>query len=67
VALVKPGAVTHQVNTDQRHLFLSFTTSGSTLTARLPSNTMLTPRGYYMVFILDTLGVPSVASWVRVT
>jgi hypothetical protein len=67
VALVKPGAVTHQVNTDQRHLLLTFTTSGSTLTARLPSNTMLTPPGYYMVFILDTLGVPSVASWVRVT
>ena len=67
VALVRPGAVTHQINTDQRHLFLSFTTSGDALTAQLPSNTNLTPPGYYMLFLLNALGVPSLATWVQLT
>lgn len=67
VALIKPGAVTHQVNTDQRHLFLTFTRSGDNLTAQLPANTTLTPPGYYMLFVLNALGVPSVAKWVRLT
>jgi hypothetical protein len=65
IALVRPGAVTHQVNTDQRHLFLTFTTSGEAITARLPSNSNLTPPGYYMLFLLNAEGVPSVAKWVQ--
>jgi hypothetical protein len=67
IALIRASSVTHQVNTDQRHLPLAFTTSAGHLSARLPANTNLTPPGYYMLFVLNADGVPSVAKWVRVT
>jgi hypothetical protein len=66
VALVKAGSVTHQVNTDQRRMPLSFTVSGETITASTPSNVHLLPPGYYMLFLVDGDGVPSIARWIRV-
>ena len=35
------------------------------LTLRSPLNATVAPPGYYMLFLLDADGVPSVASWVR--
>lgn len=67
VALIRASSTTHQIDPDQRHLPLGFTVSGDDITARLPANTTLTPPGYYMLFILNGNGVPSVASWVRIT
>lgn len=65
VTLVRPGAVTHAYNQDQRFLNLSFTRVGSTLTVTAPANANLAPPGYYMLFVINTSGVPSVASFVR--
>ena len=46
---------------------LSFTVSGSTVTAQLPSTpAALLPPGYYMLFALNGSGVPAVAPWVRI-
>lgn len=67
VALVRPGSVTHSVNFDQRYVRLGFTRSGNTLTARIPSKAAAAPPGWYMLFVANSSGVPSVASWVRVT
>lgn len=64
VVLMRPGAVTHGNDMEQRLLNLNVTgeTAGS-LTAAAPANGNVAPPGYYMLFILDE-GVPSEASWV---
>jgi hypothetical protein len=66
VALVRLGAVTHDVNMDQRYVPLSFTTSPGLLTATIPANVNLAPPGPYMLFIIDSSGVPSFAKMVEV-
>lgn len=67
VALVKLGAVTHSDNMDQRYVPLSFTAGNGTLTMTAPANINITPPGYYMLFIVNSAGVPSVAPIVNVT
>lgn len=66
VALVRPGAVTHQFDEDQRYVSLTFQQNGDLLIVDAPMNANLVPPGYYMLFILNETGVPSSASWVRV-
>jgi hypothetical protein len=61
VALVKLGAVTHSNNMDQRYVPLSFTAGNGTLTVTAPANINIAPPGYYMLFIVNSVGVPSVA------
>jgi hypothetical protein len=53
---------------DQRLVGLSFTANlaTNTLTVNSPANGNLAPPGYYMLFLVDNTGVPSVASWVQV-
>jgi len=67
VVLIKPGSVTHSFDMDQRFVGLSFTVENGGLTATLPKNSNLTPPGYYMLFLLNKAGVPSIASFVQVT
>ncbi len=62
VSLVKLGSVTHAFNQDQRFLQLPFATVSGALNVQTPANANLAPPGYYMLFILDTNGVPSVAA-----
>lgn len=68
VTLVRPMAVTHQTDSEQRVIQLSFTRSGAdTLFTTAPDGWhphALAPRGWYMLFILKANGVPSVASWI---
>ena len=66
VALVRLGAVTHSVNMEQRYVPLSFTAGSGNLTATAPLNANIAPPGYYMLFVIGTDGVPSVANMVRV-
>jgi hypothetical protein len=67
VSLVRSGAVTHTFNNDQRYVPLAFTQNGSGgLDIQIPANSNILPPGYYMLFIVDQSGVPSVASFVNV-
>jgi YVTN family beta-propeller protein len=66
VSLIKTGSTTHSFNMDQRYIELPFTTSGATLDVQLPSRAGDLPPGYYMLFVLSSQGVPSVARMVRV-
>jgi hypothetical protein len=66
VALVRLGAVTHSVNMEQRYIPLSFTAGAASLTATAPANANIAPPGPYMLFIVDSNGVPSVARMVSV-
>ncbi len=62
--LVRPGAVTHSVDMAQRVIPLDLTAQADGLTLRTPLNATVAPPGYYMLFLLNGDGVPSVASWV---
>jgi WD40 repeat protein len=67
VVLVRPMAVTHQTDSEQRVIQLPFKRlGGKKLRATAPNGVhphSLAPRGYYMLFILRANGVPSVANW----
>ncbi len=65
--LIRPSAVTHSSDSDQRSIDLdvsSATATGATLT--IPANHNFTPPGWYMLFVRSADGTPSVASWVHV-
>lgn len=67
VVLVRPMAVTHQTDTEQRVIGMNVSRSGSTLTVIAPNGNHphpLAPRGYYMLFLVNGQGVPSVAKFV---
>ncbi|WP_174805484.1 galactose oxidase early set domain-containing protein [Kitasatospora sp. MMS16-BH015] len=65
--LIRPAAVTHSSDPNQRFVDLPITvnTDGST-TLHVTSNPNIAPPGYYMLFAVDSNGVPSVAQWVHV-
>jgi hypothetical protein len=65
VGLVRLGAATHSQDQGQRYIPLSFDPSGSTITATAPATSNIAPAGYYMLFITDDAGVPSVAKMVQ--
>src|ERR1700730_8668122 len=60
--LVRNGTVTHAFGMDQRMVGMSFTAGSGSLTITAPPNANIAPPGYYMLFILNSNGVPSVAS-----
>jgi hypothetical protein len=66
--LVAPGATTHGDDSTQRLVTLKVQrryTGGIDLVA--PPTRGVAPPGHYMLFVLNQDGVPSVASWVRLT
>jgi hypothetical protein len=64
VALMRPASVTHNLDMNQLYVPLSFAQSGVLLTVDSPVDSNLAPFGYYMLFILNDSGVPSVAHWI---
>ena len=67
VVLVRNGAVTHAFGMDQRMVGLSFTAGSGSLTVTAPPNGNIAPPGYYMLFILNSSGVPSIARMVQLS
>ena len=67
MVLMKNGSVTHAFDMDQRMVGLSFTAGSGTLTVTGPPNGNTAPPGYYMLFLLNSAGVPSVAKFVQVS
>ncbi|MGB8786469.1 MAG: galactose oxidase-like domain-containing protein [Candidatus Acidiferrales bacterium] len=65
--LIRPGAVTHSFDMDQRLINLSYTVGSGVLTATAPPNGNVAPPGYYMLFILNSSGVPSLATFVQLS
>jgi uncharacterized membrane protein len=67
VVLVRAGSPTHAFDMDQRLVGLSFTEGSGALTVTGPPNGNIAPPGYYLLFLLNTAGVPSLASFVQVS
>jgi galactose oxidase len=64
--LVKPGSVTHAMDTNQRFLELGCRVNGQQATLTLPAKPAGCPPGFYMLFLLSADGVPSVAHLVQI-
>ena len=67
VVLVKPGSDTHAFDFEQRVVGLKFTRTSGALTVTSPPNSNIAPPGYYMLFLLNSSGVTSIASFLQVT
>ena len=65
VVLMRPGAPTHAFDMEQRMVGMSFTKGSGTLTVTAPPNGNIAPPGYYMLFLLNSSGVPSVAKFTK--
>jgi hypothetical protein len=68
---MRPGAVTHSFNQDQRLISLIFESRGNnTLEVRGPTDPTFAPPGHYMLFIVKGKSlderIPSVAKFINV-
>lgn len=66
VSWVRPGAVTHAFDQDQRFQSLKFTKEGTRLMVKAPAFANIAPPGYYMLFLVNSEGVPSKAKFVQI-
>ena len=68
IALVRPGANTHAFDMEQRLVSLAFEpAAGGGLTVAAPPTASIAPAGYYMLFLVNSRGVPSVATFVQLS
>ena len=65
VSLIRTGAVTHAFDQNERALSLPFTQAPGGLSVPMPANGNYAPPGHYMLSLVNSNGVPSVASMVR--
>jgi plastocyanin len=66
VVLMRPAAVTHGFNQNQRYVgcvINGTTAAGVDVTA--PPDGTIAPPGYYILFLLDTNRIPSTGVWIR--
>jgi hypothetical protein len=71
--LVRPGSSTHAFDMEQRLVILCSTStvpcsgSGTPLSVTMPPDGNVAPPGWYMLFLVDAAGVPSIAAFVQLT
>ena len=67
VVLIKPASVTHHTDSGQRYIKIPIVSrTAATLTVSAPANANIAPPGYYMLFIINTDRVPSVAKFIQI-
>jgi len=66
VTMIALSSVTHGFNMNQRIIRPAFSQASGGLNVTAPSSSIITPPGYYMLFILNSNGVPSVSNFVRI-
>ncbi|MEV0174851.1 kelch motif-containing protein [Streptomyces sp. NPDC050803] len=64
--LMRPSAVTHTTDVEQRSIALGLTKSRNSVTVDVPKDPTLVPPGWYMLFVTDAEGTPSEAKWIQV-
>ena len=67
VVLMKNGMATHAFDMEQRMVGLTFTAASGVLNVTGPPSGNIAPPGYYMIFLINNAGVPSVAQFVQVS
>ncbi|WP_326630070.1 MULTISPECIES: kelch motif-containing protein [unclassified Streptomyces] len=64
--LMRPSAVTHVTDTDQRSVELGLRRTAGGISVTVPKNRALVPSGWYMLFVTDAKGTPSEGKWVEI-
>ncbi|RPF36327.1 kelch motif-containing protein [Streptomyces sp. TLI_185] len=64
--LMRPSAVTHTTDVEQRSIELGLTKDAHSVTVSVPDDRALVPPGWYMLFVTDAQGTPSEARWIQV-
>jgi hypothetical protein len=65
--LIAPGATTHANAMHQRYVPLALTRRAGGVDLKAPANANAAPPGYYMLFLVNSAGVPSIAKYVQIT
>ncbi|MBB1252130.1 DUF1929 domain-containing protein [Streptomyces sp. OF3] len=65
VRLIRPSAVTHVTDVEQRSVEVGFEREDDTVRLSVPGDRALLPPGWYMLFLVDEDGTPSEAKWVH--
>ena len=63
--MVKTTSASHSFNMDQRFVELTFHQNGDRLMAQAPTRATDAPPGFYLLFVLNSAGTPSVAKIVK--
>ncbi|MGE0799236.1 MAG: galactose oxidase-like domain-containing protein [Lautropia sp.] len=66
IVIIRAGSVTHSTNFDQRRIELPLQVSGNQIQTRVPASGGVMPPGFYLLFVLDQAGVPSVGKIVKI-
>ena len=67
-SIIRPGVTTHSFDNSQRLVDLVISAqAGGQISAATPPDATLAPPGWYMLFLTDSTGVPSVATWIHLT
>jgi hypothetical protein len=64
--LMHPSAVTHVTDVQQRSIALGIKREQGSVALTVPTGSGLVPSGWYMVFVDNQVGTPSVARWVHI-
>lgn len=64
--LLRPSAVTHVTDVEQRSIALGLRRVASGVALTVPTGAGLVPSGWYMLFVTNRRGTPSVSRWVHI-
>jgi hypothetical protein len=68
VSLVRIASITHHFDNDMRLIWLQIQSStSSSVTVSAPLNANLAPPGYYMIHVLNSTGIPSIAKIIKIS
>ena len=67
VTLVRVGAATHTFDHETRFFDLSIPQTGNIVTVRSPATANVAPPGFYLLFVWNASGVPSVAKIIQIS
>jgi hypothetical protein len=67
VSLLRLSTFTHGFNSELRFIWLQIQSKGSSsVTVSAPVNAKIAPPGYYMIHVLNSAGVPSIAKVIKI-
>ena len=67
-SLISPSVTTHSFNNTQRLVDLPIVSrQAGRIEVEVPANPNIAPPGWYMLFLTDDTGVPSVARWISLS
>ena len=66
VTLVRVGVVTHTFNNEQRFFDLPIPQTGNIVTVQSPASANIAPPGFYLLFVWNASGTPSIAKFLHI-